>query len=78
MPAFITSTSSGDYVVRIGAPLRVEDKRAGRSAWDALGAAYFEEMKNHILAHPDQWVGWYDRSSWTPHAVPGAQEPARA
>ena len=66
MPVFVTETPAGSYVVEIGAPLEITGSGTGRATWDALGAAYVEQMKKHVLRNPDQWPGWYARDSWTP------------
>jgi lauroyl/myristoyl acyltransferase len=75
MPVFITETQPGSFTVRIGTPLEIAGRGAGRSAWDALGAEYVSQMKDHILRNPDQWPGWYARDSWTPYTGADPTEP---
>ena len=53
MPVFVHETQPGNFIVRIGAPMEIAGRSAGRSAWDALGAAYVEQMKQHVVAYPD-------------------------
>jgi len=54
MPVFVHETQPGNFTVRIGAPMEIAGRSAGRSSWDALGAAYVEQMKQHVVAYPDQ------------------------
>ena len=75
LPASVIPTSCGGYKVRIGKPMTVEGQRPGRASWLALAEAFAKELKDHVLARPDRWQGWYDRDTWVPDTDPEEKMP---
>ena len=47
----------------------------GMASWLALAEAFAKELRDHVLARPDRWQGWYDRDTWVPDTDPEERMP---
>jgi lauroyl/myristoyl acyltransferase len=58
LPVFPYQTSTGEWMVKVEAPIEISTVMSARQAVHAAAQQFAQLLESYVLQYPEQWLGW--------------------